>query len=88
MPMTFADEDVEKELEMRELDQSGTPQEKRERLAEHIENVFQDHLAAWEIRSGKPWNEMTYSDAARLVQDKPEMLGNPGVASRLMPGVK
>ena len=83
MPMTFDDATVDKFLDMTQCDTDGTADEKRERAALKSEELG-DHVQAWEIRTGRPWNEMTKAEAQSLVEQKPELMRNPGVLSRLM----
>lgn len=84
MPMTFTAEMVAHGLEMRELSCEGTEEEMRERLASHVEGKFGDYVEGWEIRTGRPWNEMSKSEALALVEKRPELMRNPGVMSRLV----
>ena len=83
MPMTFTDEIVDRRLRENSLPAGRTPQENREQLAQHVETVYGDHVEAWEIRTGRPWTEMTSAEAQQLVREKPRLMGNPGVLSRL-----
>lgn len=83
MPMTFDDPAVDQFLEMTQCDTEGTAEEKRERAAVKSEQLG-DHVQAWEIRTGRPWNEMTLAEAEELVKEKPQLIRNPGVSSRLM----
>ena len=83
MPMTFTDDLVEIRLKDFKLNTSGTLSEKRERLASHIETKYQDHLEAWEIRAGKPWDEMTQSEGLTLIENRPTLANNAGVRSVL-----
>lgn len=79
MPMTFTDEKLPNWAKMRDV-----PVEPldtlRDRLADATESI--DPLEAWEIRTGRPWNEMTGIEAQELVSRHPSMMGNPGVMSR------
>ncbi len=84
MPMTFTDSLVERRLFMFRLGQTGTPKEKRERLAKFVEDKYQDYVEAWEIRSGRPWTEMTADEAAQEINKHPALMRNPGVLSRLL----
>lgn len=84
MPMTFTDEVVDRSLKDFGLDETGTAEEKRERYAIYSEEVHKDHLQVWEVRTGRPWNEMTPEEARSLVEEQPQMMRNPGVLSRLM----
>ena len=82
--MTFTESMVDDRLAVADLDTSGTEGEKRERLAVYIEDKYGDHVEAWEIRTGRPWNEMTSNEAYELIDKHPTMLYNPGVVSRLV----
>lgn len=82
MPMTFDDKRVERYLEMTNSSTDGTAEEKRERAAVHSEESG-DHVQAWEIRTGRPWDEMTKAEAQDLVTKKPQLKRNPGILSRL-----
>lgn len=81
MPMTFDDDLVAQHLDMFGLDLSGTTEQKRERLAVYIES---DTLAAWEVRSGRPWTDMTPVEAQELLRKVPGVATNPGFLNRLM----
>lgn len=81
--MTFTDDFVVTRLEMANLSTEGTPVELRDRLANWVETKFKDYVEAWEIRSGKPWNQMTREDAVKLVARFPEAGRNPAVISKL-----
>lgn len=85
MPMTYTDEMVREEANMRALDETGTEPIGilRERLASLFERKYEDPLAAWEVRTGRPWNTMTAGEAIDLITKHPEMIGNSGVISRL-----
>lgn len=80
MPMTFTDKKLPRWAEMR-----GIPVEPaetlRQRLADATEDL--DPLEAWEIRTGRPWDQMTGAEAMRLIERHPRMAHNPGVLSRL-----
>lgn len=84
MPMTFTDEMVANQLERHGLSLEGAPSEKRDRLARYVEEKYRDYVEAWEIRTGRPWNQMTPDEAMELVTMKPELMRNPGVLSRLL----
>jgi len=83
MPMTFDDLTVDRYLEMTKCKTEGTAAEKRERAATKSEELG-DHVQAWEIRTGRPWNEMTCAEAEELVKVYPQLMRNPGVRSRLI----
>lgn len=83
MPMTFTDDVVLQYLEMSKLDTSGDSDEKRERLASYNESKYSDYVAAWEIRTGRPWIEMTKQEAIDLVAKHPQLMRNPGILSKL-----
>jgi hypothetical protein len=83
MPMTFDNEDVDQFLRAIKCDITGTPGEKRERAAKKSEEMG-DHLQAWEIRTGRPWNMMTREEALELANQKPLLKSNPGLISRLL----
>ena len=84
MPMTFTPERVAERLKMRNLSTDGTEAEQRERLAVATETgEYADHVEAWEVRTGRPWNEMTGLEAVALIERHPELMGNFGVLSRL-----
>jgi len=83
MPMTFTDDMVENYLTNSEMDTSGTASKQRERLS----NLFDekgDHLAAWEVRTGRPWDDMTSIEADILLGKFPRLIRNPGLLSRLL----
>ena len=82
MPRTFTDEAVDRFLEMTGCDADGDTAEKRERAAVKSEQLG-DHVQAWEIRSGRPWDDMTPAEARELIREKPLLKHNPGVLSRL-----
>lgn len=86
MPMTFTMKRVAEELSARGLDGSGTEQEMRERLANHIESAYGDFVEGWEIRTGRPWDTMTKGEAMVLLQLHPQLQRNLGIMSRLMLG--
>ena len=83
MPMTFTDDVVDNHLDMFKLDTTGTNEEKRERLAAHMQD---DPVEAWEIRTGRPWNEMTSAEAVKLCAKHPSLVRNPGIISRIAGG--
>lgn len=85
MPMTYTDEMVREEVDIRALDKTGTEPINilRERLASLFERKYKDPLAAWEVRTGRPWNTMTAGEAIDLITKHPEMMHNQGVISRL-----
>ncbi len=84
MPMTFTDEVVRDYLERSpDLDATGTAEEKRERLAEYMDERWKDHVAAWEVRTGRPWDTMKPEEEAALIEHQPATGRNPGVLSRL-----
>lgn len=83
MPMIFTEEMVRRDLESRKMDATGTEQEVRERLAVHFEQKYREFLGAWEVRTGRPWTDMTPEEAEALVRVRPELRWNPGVMSRL-----
>jgi hypothetical protein len=83
MPMTFTDAMVLDHLRLRELSTDGTISECRERLALFTETKYNDFLGAWEIRTGRPWNEMTRAEANDLYAKCPGLRCNPGLLSRI-----
>lgn len=82
MPMTFTEPRIDNFLRMTLCDLTGTPLEKRERAALKSEELG-DFLQAWEIRTGRPWNEMTSEEARQLIQRYPRLRGNPAVMNVL-----
>jgi hypothetical protein len=86
MPETFTDEMVLRRLAGCQLSADGKVEERRERLARYVAHTFGDHLEAWEIRTGRPWSEMTAEEAAELIRQHPKMRHNAGVLSRLVKG--
>jgi hypothetical protein len=83
MPMTFDDNVLRDYAEM-----AGVPLEPqntlRERAATHSENIDPpDYVQAWEIRTGRPWTDMTPDEAFELLGKHPSLRGNHGVLSRL-----
>lgn len=85
MPVKFDDARVERYLEITGCDTGGTPEERRLRAAEKSEELG-DAVQAWEIRTGRPWNEMTSEEARELVDAHPRLLLNPGILTRLHVG--
>lgn len=86
MPMTFDDELVRETAKIRNvpLEPAATL---RERLAQQAESSKRpDYVEGWEIRTGRPWTEMTATEARDLIRKRPELLGNYGVLSRLANG--
>ena len=84
MPITFTIAVVEDRLKGFDLSLEGCEKKKRERLAEYVENKYGDHVEAWEIRTGRPWDAMTREEAKELVDANPVLLNNPGILSRLL----
>lgn len=85
MPMTFTDDVVDSRLEMANLDQSGNSETKRIRLAVYSETEHGDFVEGWEIRTGRRWDDMSSDEAEKLIDQHPNLKGNPGVLSRLDP---
>ncbi len=83
--MTYTDELVRSDAESFGLVVQGeeTIDELRARLANFFEIKHGDKIAAWEVRTRRPWNEMTPAEASELCKKHPDLLGNPGVLSRL-----
>ncbi len=84
MPMTFSDERVLDSLRRCKLSELGTGEDRRNRLARYVEEMYGDYVEGWEIRTGKPWNKMTSVEAKELVDQYPQLIGNPGIISRLV----
>lgn len=63
---------------------AATEAEKRELLARRSEDECQDYVDAWEIRTGRPWTEMTKDEAKELARRRPDVLRNPAVLSKLL----
>lgn len=84
MPMVYTIVAVIRDLKMCNLSMDGTEEEQRERLAHYFDEKYQDHLAAWEVRTGKPWTDMSYAEAELLLQSFPKLMSNPGLLSRLL----
>ena len=80
MPMTFTDGMVIQRAKDYGI-QINPQTTLRERVANHVESV--DPVEAWEIRTGRPWNEMTGLEALTLIERIPAMMDNSGVVSRL-----
>lgn len=78
MPCTYTDERVERDARAIGIEPT------RESLATYLEEKHQDYVAAWEVRTGRPWNEMTREEAYELVKIRPSCARNPGVLSRLL----
>lgn len=86
MPMTFDDETVRETAKWRKVPLEPA-ETLRERLAQQVETCRSpDYVEGWEIRTGRPWTQMTAQEARDLVQQHPELVGNMGVASRLRSG--
>ena len=85
MPMVFTDEMVITRLKiMASYNPDDSMEENREALALFVEKEHKDYLEAWEIRTGRPWNEMTSIEATDLVDKHPSLVRNPGFLSRLL----
>ena len=84
MPMVFTDSMVVEHLQRYKLDTTGTDQEKRERLAKYTEEKWGDMLEAWEIRTGRGWDQMSQGEAIKLAEDCPQLARNPAVLSRAL----
>lgn len=86
MPMTYTDELVRSDAESFGLVVQGeeTIDELRARLANFFEIKHGDKVAAWEVRTGRPWSDMTPGEARVLCRKHPDLMGNPGVMSRLL----
>lgn len=82
MPVTFTDGVVDTYLKAHNLDQGGSTEDRRRRLANYIEPL--DRVEAWEIRTGRPLEEMTSLEARDLIQRYPDLANNIGVVSRLL----
>ena len=85
MPRTFSVDEVRERLKYYAVSEEGSETDLRERCAAITEERFDDYVEAWEIRTGRPWNEMTQNEAKALVEKHPRLLRNPGVSSRLYP---
>lgn len=83
MPMIYTDERVKERAEHLGIDLTLSMTEIRDKVAQNSEQVYDDHLDAWEVRTGRPWTEMTREEAQELVRRVPEVRNNPGVLSRL-----
>lgn len=85
MPMTFTDERLlaDGKYWIGEKKEEETLEEYRERCAVYLDDR-KDFMAAWEMRTGRPWNEMTGFEAIKLVTDHPELMYNPGFLSVLV----
>ena len=81
MPMTFTDAVVQDHA--KHYDLTGTADEMREQLSRKMDAVG-EHLGAWEVRTGRPWNEMTPDEATALALAHPVLARNPGCISRMM----
>lgn len=82
--MIFTIEMVHDNLKREGLPGVGTPNERRELLANHIEAKYGDFVEGWEIRTGRSWNTMTSDEASDLMRAHPETVEIPGVISRLL----
>lgn len=78
MPMTFTDALVKEHAARVGVEPT------REALAKYTENKNQDYIEGWEIRTGRPWNTMTYAEARKLVEQYPECGYIPGIVHILM----
>lgn len=94
MPMTYTDQLVDEQLVAYKsqidehlaslgLESSEPYPNKRERLAQYIESKYRDYIGAWEIRTGRPWTDMSWEEAQVLVAKQPSLLSNPGMLSIL-----
>lgn len=86
MLMTFTDERITESGKhwIGEAMLYETMAQYRERCAQFLEDKYQDHLAAWEVRTGRPWDSMTPQEAKVLGDARPELMRNMGFLSRLM----
>lgn len=80
--MTFTDKMVEQRAERLGIP-SDTP-DLRDAVANETIKRFDDWVEAWEIRTGRPWTDMTMQEAAELIAQNPKLQRNPGVLSRLL----
>ena len=80
MPMTFTDDMVAARAKILGVEPT------REAVAKATEEMYRDFVEAWEIRSGRPWTEMTAAEAKALTQEHPETLRNPAVLTRMLRG--
>lgn len=81
MPMTFTDAMVKTRAVYYGIDPNSP--NLRELVAKATEDTFQDYVEAWEIRTGRPWNSMTRTEAEKLTKRHPELSGNPAILSKL-----
>lgn len=86
--MVATDEEIRERVVSAGLSDDGEPAVLRERLASWVEDRFQDYLEAWEIRSGRPWREMTREEAETIsatdIKAAAALRGNPGFLSILL----
>lgn len=84
MPMTFTDKMIRDRAKAIKVDDKLPIEELREIVANHTEQFFGDYVEGWEVRTGRPWSEMTKDEAEELVRKHPHMVKNPGVLFHLM----
>ena len=84
MPAVFTIDTVIEHLKCARLNTDGDPAELRERLAAHFEFRFQDYVAAWEVRSGRPLSEITREEAAMLCDQHPECVRTPAMLAKVL----
>ena len=81
MPMTFTDAMVAERAAWMGIE--APPEQLREAVALAVEAKSGDFVEAWEIRTGRPWDQMTREEAAALIVKHPQCSRNFGVLSRL-----
>lgn len=87
MPMDYTDERV---LESGKYWIGEKPDDEpmaqyRERCALYLETEYKDFMAAWEVRTGRPWTAMTKYQADALLARCPSLIRNPGWISVAFP---
>jgi len=85
MPMTYTINTVLRDLEMFKIahDPKSDEMVLRELLAAFFDKDG-EYVGAWEVRTGRPWTEMSALEAESLVEQHPILICNPGVLSRML----
>lgn len=88
MPMTYTDELILQDGKhwVGPKPEGVSMQEYREGCAKHLEESYQDYMAAWEVRTGRPWTSMNLREAEALGLKHPILMRNIGFLSILRRG--
>ena len=86
MPMVYTDKKIliSGEYWVGKKGDDETIEEYRERCAVHLDNKYKDYMAAWEVRTGRPWTDMTKDEAMALAEMHPAVVRNPGWISKFV----